>query len=164
MGCTRVVVVWWKFVVLLLVVCVAFLRGAGHLARLYRDRELRRLIAGTLRALAVDVPAVGTCRNVSQTVGVGRDDSCHGRRCGAGGDSHASTWKPTTNNDKGGDSDTAPPVVAAEAGKFDAFLDWSSLLGVWREGGVIYDEEDADLGVVVPLGRTADDVATPGIL
>eukprot|EP00935_MAST-01C_sp_MAST-1C-sp1_P000947 g947.t1 len=40
-----------------------------------------------------------------------------------------------------------------------SFLDWSSLLGVWRESGILDDEEDADLGVIVPDGMNESAVA-----
>jgi len=45
-----------------------------------------------------------------------------------------------------------------EAG-FTVFLDWSSLLGQWREGGFLQDEEDCDLAVVVPEGSDEAHVA-----
>ena len=40
-------------------------------------------------------------------------------------------------------------LQALEAAGVVAFLDWSSLLGVWREKSIIEDEEDADLGVIL---------------
>ena len=44
-------------------------------------------------------------------------------------------------------------VAVTEAAGLEVFLDWSSLLGVWREaGGILWDEEDADLGLVLPAG------------
>lgn len=46
-----------------------------------------------------------------------------------------------------------------EAAGLVAFVDWSTLLGQWREGGIFYDEEDADLGVVLPPSLDAADVA-----
>jgi hypothetical protein len=33
------------------------------------------------------------------------------------------------------------------------------LLGVWREDGVLEDEEDADIGVILPVGNGVDIVA-----
>jgi|OM-RGC.v1.024550397 hypothetical protein len=40
--------------------------------------------------------------------------------------------------------------------KVVAFLDWSSLLGLWREGGVLEDEEDVDIGVILPTENGLD--------
>jgi hypothetical protein len=41
-------------------------------------------------------------------------------------------------------------IDALQKHNVSTFLDWSSLLSQWREGGFLYDEEDADLGVIVP--------------
>lgn len=41
-------------------------------------------------------------------------------------------------------------VSCLENAKMPVFLDWSTLLGIWRDGGILTDEEDADLGVAVP--------------
>eukprot|EP00658_Telonema_sp_P-2_P037476 TRINITY_DN26951_c0_g1_i1.p1 TRINITY_DN26951_c0_g1~~TRINITY_DN26951_c0_g1_i1.p1 ORF type:complete len:270 (-),score=46.71 TRINITY_DN26951_c0_g1_i1:288-1097(-) len=50
-------------------------------------------------------------------------------------------------------------VDALERDGFVVFLDWSSLLGMWREAGFLADEEDCDLGVIVPDHLTEASVA-----
>ena len=51
-------------------------------------------------------------------------------------------------------------VDALEESGFVVFLDWSSLLGHWREDGILEDEEDCDLGVIVPEGMVEQDLSS----
>jgi len=116
---------WIFLIVRCAVVAIAILRGTGHYMRMYRNKELERLMHHTLEALSVELPPEQTCRNVSNTAS----------------NEHA----------------VSAEEASSTAG-FDAFLDWSSLLGIWRENSILYDEEDADLGVIVPAGQTTQDV------
>ena len=136
-------------------IALTALRCAGHFARVYRNRILGELIEHTLHALEVNIPEEGTCRNISSS---GKSGGSAAATTAASAAKLASgTVAAGLELEEGGGG------VGTTAGKgFDAFLDWSSLLGVWRDagsGGVLYDEEDADLGVIVPDGQTADDVA-----
>lgn len=137
------------YVFVRILIALTALRCAGHFARVYRNRVLGELIEHTLNALEVDIPEEGTCRNISSS-GTSEESST----------TTAPTAEPTSGRSARHEGRELGKAAASKG--FDAFLDWSSLLGVWRDsgsGGVLYDEEDADLGVIVPDGQTADDVA-----
>ena len=112
---------------------IVALRCLGHGMRVYRDRELRWLLEQTVTALGVHVPQAGTCTNITAL---------------------SSDYKKHT------ESSSQEIEMMTLTGKFTAFLDWSSLLGIWRQNSFLYDEEDADLGVIVPKDYTAENVGS----